>query len=441
MATDCHTSDVAPEIADRFVEAYTSLLGKRRADGSWGTTPEVQELVTPQVAQLLIALNCDRNAMLLQGALAWMKQDLEQMRTPQWMGYIPAFLAAGELGWLEERDLVRRFLETRPYGNIAKRQDFFWYTVPNVLALVEAGYGLEEQLIADVASDIERLDKESRKANHAGLAALFLDRTGGDAETINEMVEWIVKHKDRNTGGSVDFIHWSSSIGVSSYVLLDLALLDRLGDLGHGGTSLVDEALTFLLLRPEPDGSMPRDDTVSFDTDAHSHPLYTTTVALRAILAVLAPRSCFLHNVATTACQCVAAAKRGSREAAEELEKRGQALKQALQDLEDTREALDELQRQREAPYGLPDALRQRYVKAQSRLKKWGTAVRGLTARHRTSILVGFTVACAIALGVQAYRMKALGTVEGAVLIPLLLGGLAAWLLPLLFGSKDGDGE
>ncbi len=277
-----------------YVDSFCWLLDQQNRDGSWGRTYDEKCIYTPHGLQLLLQAGFAGDHRRLREAIRWLKESIPRTKRPLWFGRIPALALAGEGKWLRESGDIDAYLEDLERSRVG---DFFWYVLPIMTALSTLGENAPYAAIAEQLAKYEysmagQYVSVVNKPNHTGLAAVFLHSIDSSAHAghVRQMVNWILAdHRAEDTG----VVHWDNSIGVTAYVLMDLATLGILYEPEVIG--LVSASLRFF--RPTQDGSMPPDRfTTTFDTTFHEDRLYTTLLALRAMASVFGRDNCVMRS-------------------------------------------------------------------------------------------------------------------------------------------------
>ena len=292
----CFACSQPVDIARSFFEGFCWLLDQQNRDGTWGRTWEEKAIYTPHAVQLFVQAGFRRDYPRLQAAISWLKNSLSHSNQPLWYGRIPALVSAGEIKWLRDNGDIDTYLNDLDKNKIP---DFFWYVLPVMISLKRIG---QDAPYADVARRLQKYERAfskdyitvMHKPNHTGLAMIYLHTVDPEKyqDRIQRMLNWIiVTHHSEDTG----VIHWDNSIGITAYVLIDLA---ELGVLYESKIAQLVQA-SLGLFKPLPEGNMPPDRfATTYETSIHEKSLYTTLLALRAMATVLGRDNCVMRSAA-----------------------------------------------------------------------------------------------------------------------------------------------
>lgn len=287
----CYVCKSCDKVSQNYLRSYEWILYHQNRDGSFGKSSKEKAILTPHCVHFFAESGLPISNIRFIKAINWLKTNLTHEDRPLWYGRIPALVAANEIEWLKTNDDIKIFLDDLGKNRI---DDFFWFVLPALIYFhrigIEAPY--EEAVI-----DLYRFKKEfssgnlsfMSKPNYTGLALLYLyelDKEKYSAD-IEKMVHWIIENHVEEENGVT---HWGNSIGITSYVLIDLANIESIRNTEI--FSFIESSLRFI--QPLPDGSLPSDNPESrtYNTPTHQGKAYTTLLASRAMACILGRENC-----------------------------------------------------------------------------------------------------------------------------------------------------
>lgn len=286
---------------DIIANSISWIFQFQNRNGSWSSeisfSKNIEEKVTYscQAINLLLELGVDENNPKIEKTIRWLNDNVKH-NTKYRFSRTEAMLLTNRITPTLKEDLkhfkiyVEEFIKN---PNINPEVQLFWQIIPVFIAILKRketikidGFYFQEVLDLVFEKYINSYDdciSVLNKANHSGLFALFLseyDSSKYESE-IKSLLNWILQSHNTINNSQV---YWDSSIGVTSYVIIDINRLYKKFNTNKFN-GIIEPALDFI--KPNKNGFVKADTTATFDTNLHEKELYTTILVSRAFCSHL----------------------------------------------------------------------------------------------------------------------------------------------------------
>jgi hypothetical protein len=277
------------------------IIQFQNRNGSWSSeisfSKNIEEKLTYscQAINLLLELGVDENNRKIEKTIRWLNDNVKH-NTKYRFSRTEAMLLTNRITPTLKEDLkdfkiyVDEFIKN---PNINPEVQLFWQIIPVFIAILKRKETLKiDEFCFQEVTDLvfkkyintyDDCISVLNKANHSGLFALFLSEYNSSkyVNEIQSLLKWILQSHNTINNSQV---YWDSSIGVTSYVIIDINRLNAKFNTNKFN-GIVESALNFI--KPSKSGFVKADTTATFDTNLHEKELYTTILVSRAFCSYL----------------------------------------------------------------------------------------------------------------------------------------------------------